>query len=192
MPQYFLTLGESWGFNINIPTRKFVLGNDYFVTKKYEEKLDHSLLFISSVIHGETLSKVAIEYAGMFPDIQIKFKLHPNEYFNEENYKYLFADYPKIRVLKNEFELGVLIARSEIVVLINSTVLYQALDQGAKVAVLKVLNYESQSECFNLPNVFLFDTVEELEKAVSAEKKECNVTFFEKFNKDVFNKLIVS
>ena len=189
MPDYFLTMGKSWGKGIYTPSQIIVTGNDYFISQKYVEKSKKCLLFISTIVHGEKLSNLAIQFIIQHPDFCIKYKLHTNEYNMEAKYKSMFAPYPNIEILKNEIELGMLIARCEIVVLINSTVLYEALDQGAKVAVFKVMNYYSQSECFSFPNVFLFDTIEELEKAVSAEKKVSNIIFFEKFNKEKFKSL---
>jgi hypothetical protein len=61
---------------------------------------------------------------------------------------------------------------------------------GTKVAIYKVMNYESQSKCFEHPNVYLFNSIEELHEAYNAETKENNISFFDKFDREKFINLI--
>ncbi|MBN1462950.1 MAG: hypothetical protein JW922_04645, partial [Paludibacteraceae bacterium] len=190
VPNYLLTFGKSWGKNMNIPMRVIPIGNDYFTSSHPKVISDDSVLFVSSIIHGEELSKLAVSLSRKYPNRKINFKLHTNEYFKISFYESLFKDYPNICILKNEKDLSELIANSTLVVLINSTVLYEAINQKVKVAIYKKINYLSQSDTFKLPNVYLFDNLDELQKAIDAEKKESDVVFFEKFDQELFYKLI--
>ena len=190
-PDFFLTFSNIWGRGMNIPMKTVAIGNNFFA-QEIEEKNDHSILFISSSIHGVFLSDLAVGYAKSHPDININFKLHSNEYSRENYYKQRFNDYANIRILKNEFPVKLLIARSSLVVLIESTIFYEALQTQSKVAVYKVMGYEANSEFFSLPNVYLFDNVEGLHFAYLAEKKESKVLFFDKFDKDSFNRFLNS
>jgi hypothetical protein len=181
-----LTLGTYWGRGFNIPTQLSTIGNNYFAKTGSIEPKDNSVLFISSIIYGKMLSQVALQYARQHPDIHIKYRLHNNEYGNEKDYLNMFSATRNISVLKNEISLQKLIVQANLVVLINSTVLYEALQTGAKVAIYKVQNYDSQSACFSFANVFLFDTIDELSNAYMAETKENKACFFEPFNKENF------
>jgi hypothetical protein len=51
------------------------------------------------------------------------------------------------------------------------------------------MNNAAQSNCFKLPNVYLFDTTEELHEVYISEKQETNIVFFEQFNREVFIQL---
>ena len=186
---FFLTMGNYWTKSITAPVHILPVGNDSFAAPDFVEKSDHSLLFISSMMHGEELSKIALHYAEKHSDIIINFKLHAHEYNDINKYRKYFNGFSNIQVLKNEIDIQKLIARAEVIVLISSTVLFEALNQNAKVAIYKKCDYINQSECFDLPNVYLFDTIEELEYIYKA-KKDSNITFFEKFNKQVFENLI--
>lgn len=185
-PDVFYTMGALWGAGVNIPTLIIPVGNDYFANTSCNESPDGSILFISSIIHEADLSELAIDFVQKNPSISINFKLHPNEFRDEKKYIKRFAAYSNIHLLRNEIALPVLIAKAKIVVLINSTVLYETLNQGGKVAIYKKVNYESQVGCFNHPNVYLLDGIDDLEKAYDAPKKDIKEAFFDKFDVEKF------
>lgn len=59
-PQFVLTLGQFWGTGMNIPALKVVpIGNNCFVPDHSPVENDGSILFISSMIHGNDLAEVA-------------------------------------------------------------------------------------------------------------------------------------
>jgi hypothetical protein len=188
---YLLTFSDYWSNGFNIPTKALTIGNNIFAKKLNKTDIqDNSILFISSIIHGDYLSPIAIQYAQKHPNIEIKYKLHANEFKTEWQYKELFKNQKNISVIKNETPIDILIAKSKLVVLINSTVLYEALQMSTKVAIYKTMNYDTQFNCFKLPNVYLFDTTEELHEAYISEKQETNIVFFEQFNREVFMNFI--
>lgn len=94
--------------------------------------------------------------------------------------------------MKNEIDLNILIKRSSLVILIASTVLYEALSLSHKVAIYKRVNYHTQQDCFGLPNVFLFDSLEELEMALKAPERKQDLQFFESFHEKLFTDLITN
>jgi len=189
LPDMLLTFSKYWGKGVNFPTEIISIGNDYFAARS-ESLTDNSILFISSLIHGKYLSELAVEYAQRNPNIEINFKLHPDEYSKENSYRKLFAVYENIHLLKSELPMNVLVSRSSLVVLICSTVLFEALHSNAKVAIYNKLDYETLSDCFSLPNVYLFDSTEKLHDAYLAEKKDNAVSFFDKFDKNLFHNLL--
>lgn len=189
LPDYFLTFGKYWGKNFNLPTSILPIGNDFFVKNKSIQEEDGSVLFISSIIHAEELSKLAIRFASERPGIQINFKLHQNEYKHIKNYLQKFKDYPAIHVYTNEYEIDFLINSSSLVVLINSTALYEALDYGKKVAIYKRVNFESHADCFDIANVFLFENTIELQNIYMHEGIKQRGVFFEEFNRAKFREI---
>jgi hypothetical protein len=187
MPDYILTFADYWGTTgINVPTKLYSIGNNNFVPVIERNSMKDTILFIS----GVDISQIAIQYAQAHPEVMIRYKLHPNHYSNDNMYKELFKNYANISILKNETPVEILIAQATLVVLVASTVLYEALSLGTKVAIYKITPYETLSSCFSLKNVYLFDTVEELHQAYLADEQPTDVCFFEKFDKVKFNKII--
>ena len=190
LPDFLWTFSAFWSNSIHIPTTVVPIGNDLFVKDKVMGVCDRSILVISSIMHGEELSQIVVLFARKYPEIPINYKLHPNEYRKEECYAELFNDYRNVHIIKNEVDIGVLISRSELVVLINSTVLYEALQLGHKIAIHKSVNYMTQENAFGLPNVYLFETVEELWSVYNSEKADHKAICFEKFNRSLFVQLL--
>ncbi|MDR2425279.1 MAG: hypothetical protein LBD59_11260 [Prevotellaceae bacterium] len=190
-PDYMLTFSDYWGKEVNTPFYTYSIGNTYFSTETDKLPANNgSILVISNMIHGEILSQIILQYMQKFPDVHINFKLHPHEFKITTKYKEFFQNQKNITVLKNEIAMNVLIAQSNIVVLIDSSTFYEVLNIGAKAAVYKVMSYKNLSNCFSHPNVYLFDTIDELHNAYIAEKKENNITFFDKFNAEKLTSLL--
>jgi hypothetical protein len=191
-PDYLLTFSEYWGSYFNVPAQKIVpIGNNYFSSVSKGVTTDGSILVISSMIHGQYLYPLAIELAEKYPEKEIKFKLHSNEYDQYPYYKDKFDMYQNISVLKNEKSIQELIALSELVILINSTVLYEALNQHKKVAIYRKENFEGQKSVFNFPNVFLFDQIDEIEKHLNVNEETSGFMFFRPFDKKEFQSILV-
>lgn len=139
-----LTLGFYWCKNVNAPIKsKFIIGNDFFCTNSNSNS-DNSILFISTIVHGEELSKLALDFVNKYPGYKINFKLHPNEFHLKSKYEFKFNRVKNIRIITDEIDILTLIDLSSTVVLITSAVLYNALERVKKVAIYKKMNYEKQ------------------------------------------------
>lgn len=188
---YVITFSNYWGSYFNVPAINLIaLGNDAFYSHPTTIS-DESILIVSSVIHGNDLCKLVAEIAKVFPERIIKFKLHSNEYHNESIYKNILLNIPNIQFIKNEIDVVQLISSSSLVVLINSTVLYEALNQSKKVAIFKRVNYLGQKNVFNLPNVFIFDLASELKTIINTRTIKQEPNFFVPFKKNLFKKMLV-
>ena len=193
LQDYVITFSKYWGNYFNVPVKKMIpLGNDYFFNKPKLDSEDNSILIISSIIHGEVLSDLAIKLSLDFPDRIIKFKLHSNEYGRIDIYTKKISHIKNIKIIKNELEISQLIALSSLVILINSTVLYEALNQSKKVAIFKQVNYLGQQNVFNLPNVFVFEYVSEIRSILKIKNIEQESIFFNPFNKKKFKLMLNS
>jgi hypothetical protein len=187
---YFLTMGSLWGANVNVPAKVVVLGNNEFAISEINVEPDNSLLFISSLIHRDEMVNLAIKTAKAAPMVKINYKLHPNEYVDFDKYVESFKQYENIQVLCGEQNLKILIKQSQLVVLIASTCLFEALNMGRKVAIYKKQNYETHQEQFNLNNVFLFDDVKDLLSITNQVTDPSPQVFFEPFNKSVMDQIL--
>jgi hypothetical protein len=185
-PHFIYSFGEVWGKGLKMVAKVIPAGNDCFVPKRYDVPSDGSILFISSIIHYDFLKSLAVELAKESPSLTINFKLHPGEFFNKERYMMDLSRFRNIKVLSNEFDTGELIARSQLVVLVNSTVFYETLERGKKVAVYKVLNWGCYQGYQSLPNVFFFNDMKGLKDAFEAPQSESHTSFFDHFNPVLF------
>lgn len=189
-PDYFLTMGSLWGTNVNVPAKVVALGNNEFAINEINVEPDNSLLFISSLIHRDEMVALATRVAKTAPTVKINYKLHPNEYVGFDKYVDSFKQYKNIQVLCGEQDLKILIKQSQLVVLIASTCLFEALNMGQKVAIYKKQNYETHLEQFNLNNVFLFDDVEQLLSITKHKTDSSPQVFFEPFNINIMDQIL--
>jgi len=177
-PEYLLTLGNYWCKDFNVPAKEIIpIGNDFFYNKP-NELGDNSILVISTIVHGEELKRLTKQIANLRHDLKFKFKLHPNEYHFKDEYLRFFETNCNVEIVTNEVDINILISKCDLVILIVSAVLYEALNQNKKVAIYKRINFERQMHLSNLSNVFLFDSSSELLDILEVETVETEVDFY--------------
>jgi hypothetical protein len=189
-PDVLLTYGAFWSREINYPVRKvLVLGNSIVSRIRRTGRAAPSgpltLLFISADVFGVKLSELAIDYVKLHPGSTILFKLHPNQFSRRKEYLDRFRQYPAIRVLTNEQATSELILHCDAVVLIQSTIAYEALQAGVPVFIYKRMTYMRHGLIFDHPNVRLIEDASALvlhEKSSAAEED----IFFEEFDESVY------
>ncbi len=134
-PDYYFIWGEFWKKNIDLPLpvdRIRVVGNPWYNNKR--EQTEHIssnnvLLFISNSKSWE-LSKVASKVSKMQLDLQIMYKLHPNEIQDWKNiYPELStaANNNRLTVVTDDYDLYELFTMAAAQVGISSTALYEGL-----------------------------------------------------------------
>lgn len=179
-PDYVLTFGNYWCKNFNVPAKKIIpIGNDYFCDKPKVE-LDDSILIVSTIVHGGELSKFTLKAAKERPDLKFVYKLHPNEFQLKNEYIEYFKNYTNVRIISNEIDTAILIAKSQLVVLIVSAVIYEALNQNKKVAVFKKINYKRQLHLSPFKNLYFFDLPNELFEILLEDEIINKVNFYKK------------
>jgi len=177
---YVLTFGDYWCKNLNVPTKKIIpIGNDFFSSRPNAE-LDDSILVVSTIVHGDELRKLTLTMAYERPDLKIIYKLHPNEFHLKAEYIEYFKTISNVNIITNEIDTSVLIAKSQLVVLIVSAVIYEALNQNKKVAVFKKINYERQLHLINCPNLYFFDFPQDVFDILSMNKQVSSFDFYKK------------
>ncbi|MDR1757210.1 MAG: hypothetical protein LBR65_09715 [Culturomica sp.] len=190
VPDYYLTMGKFWNDQLHNPTTFASVGNDYYADKMENIPEDGSILIVSSQLHVEQLASLAVELAKQYPSLTIIYKTRPSESFCHERLQQLFLPYSTIRLINNEVDIKTLLHRSTLAVMIYSTVFFEALHFGTKIAIYKACDYKHLSDYFSLPNVYLFESIRELHAIYLKEKVVSNISVYEKFDRHAFESLI--
>lgn len=193
VPTALFTFDSYWGADIRVPFRVVPTGNTYF---SFDESIKTSiesnctrnkLLIISSKVHAHLLTQLVSEYLRETrSETDIVYKLHPNEYSSKQFYEQYFAAYSNVKVVADETKMSELLIDTKLVVLINSTVFYEALNYGIPVAVFRRMNFDSYITLFNKPNVFSFDTIEEFINLTTRVSPSEPMSFFKQFDKSAY------
>lgn len=197
IPDYLFLFSEFWqnkiieGFPID---HCFISGNSASSEIKHHT-IKFDLTFISSSLHIDTLILFLEEmrrkgYAG-----HICLKLHPNEHNHIESVKEIFKNDDKVDVIYTEISMKDIIGMSNALITIQSTSVYEALDAGKKVFIIKSDNYEDHSDVFDNPKIKLIDKAEEVINDLNANSNtnfsiNTHITYFEKFKKEKVTNLL--
>lgn len=191
----YLQFGSAWSDINNIPARRLVIGNDYFFPQAPVRyfKEDY-FLFISNFKHAYYLKPLAQEVARLKPDYLIVYKLHPNEFNRVDEYKEYFHDTPNVRIACNKLDLQGLIAFTSMVVVIYSSVCFEALNQGKKVAIMKRDNFHLLND--TLKGSSLVRYIDNAEEIIEFDK--CDMAtgvksaFYSHFDESIASSLFVA
>ena len=123
------------------------------------------------------------------PDRRFIFKLHPNEYNISQYYISSLVDFHNIEVVRSEFDSSTLVSKCEWVVLISSTVLFEALHFGKNVAVYKKLNWERQLYNNSVSHIDFIESSNDFIHCMSKERFFDVGSIFEPYNKDLVEKI---
>ena len=185
----FLVYGEYWGKNINIPVKKkLTIGSNISCGNKNIIS-DNSILVVSTIIHGGELKALTRELSTLNPEIKIVYKLHSNEYMLYNEYISYFSTSKNVLVLTDQVEVNKLIALSQLVILIISSVLYEALNQNKKVGVYKKLNFDSSFNSNFKNNVYYFDSAHEILEILKKSVIANETNFYDPINYSVIKKI---
>lgn len=196
VPNILFTFDIMWGKGINVPFNCIPIGNSYFaLDKEYKQKINNniyreSILIISSKVHAAYMRDITLKLIKQHSDISIVYKLHPNEYANYEDYISIFKAYKNIRVVANELSIKELLVNTKLVVLINSTILYEALEYGINVAVYKQMNYDSYIEYIEQGIVGAFNNEDDLYSIYKECHRIKSLSFFKEFDCNMYYKSI--
>lgn len=174
----YLQFGPAWSSINNIPSKRHTIGNDYFFplnpTRYFEGKY---IILISNIKHAFYLKPLARELSGILKNKEIIYKLHPNEFKYSDNYRNEFRESPNIHVVDRNYDLQSLIAFADMVVVVYSSVCFEALNQGKKVAILKRDNYMILKDTLKDSNLVRFfdyaNEIVEYDKEIVSMSDSC-------------------
>jgi hypothetical protein len=189
-PDMLLTFSDFWCQDCNYPVSQIVpVGSTVFTKAEANGKPPvvpgGSVVFISTNVFGMSLAALAIDYVRLNPDASILFKLHPNQYSEEAEYMRLFRPWANVRVVANEQPMEELILHCSAIVLIQSTIAYQALQAGVPLFIYKRMTYYRHSHIFDSPNVKLIDRAGQIVITDHAQPGPKDI-FFEEFDETVY------
>lgn len=202
LPDKIAALSDFWFKDCILPyTCKIVsVGNDYFVPQKGENSDDFArrkgkILVVSADVFGVDLSDFVQQCMAdpILKDYKFYFKLHTNQFSEYDYYSTLFDSEDNIIVTRNEKDIPTLIDETEAMLTIQSTAVYEGLQKGMPIYILKKSSYSRQERLFALPNVFLIDNVSDFRNNITrhSQKREQMKDipqFFTSFNVDLFRK----
>lgn len=171
-PKLFLTFGDYWNNNIQIPGEKIVIGNPHVFEKisgaSKDKKINNSILFISGGLFPENIDlmgNITKRFMKIIKDrkeeYKIVYKLHPKESKIYNKYLEYFAGFNNIQVVKDR-DIHELMAQCEVIVGEDSTALFEALlytenifvyeSIRSRLAISKELGtwFKDESELYNL------------------------------------------
>lgn len=191
LPDMLLTFSEFWCKDIYYPVREiFPVGNtslaELAMTGKPFDPKNRVIGFISSSVFGHRMADLAIEYMQLNPEDHILFKLHPNQFSRRKEYFKLFQDHPNIKVITNQQPTEQVVASCDAIVLIQSTVAYEALQAGIPVFIYKRMTYYRHDHIFDSPNVRLIDNAQQILLTGRPAQPGPRDIFFDNFDERVY------
>jgi len=136
------------------------------------------LLFISAAPYGEELSKFAVDCSKHFTNKSIKYKLHPGESYNwRDRYPWLIDSDIDV-VGHNSAPLFKLISKSESIVGVSSSVLFQATKFNKNIMVYSHEKSKFGLELVNNDCATLVKRPKDIISAINTHESKCQPTYY--------------
>ncbi len=150
-PDLFFAFGEFWiDEEWGLPTSQIVVTGHKYLENSAETMRDTvarqpSTILVASQPERRDFRTLLPDLMTRYPDVLFRLKLHPQEVYNwESRYGHLLDAHGQVEVIDQDVDLYQLIAESEVILGISSTVLYEASFLGAKVAII---NFDGSNLC---------------------------------------------
>ena len=189
---YFVLNGEGWCDTNNIPVkRKYILGNNSFLINKNSISNNGYILVISTAIHSSIIKEFTANVLDKLKT-DVIYKLHPTEYAAKSSYLKYFQPYTNIRIAEINSDLTDLLAHSSLVVLLNSTVYFEAKTLGKRVAVIRHADSEFLSEFVSSSNNSCYvENINDIINALNLPDYLEGCHFYTSFDNNVANELLM-
>lgn len=192
-PDYFLLFGDSCPKTVfGIPESKtIIIGwafKDYLkgiASGTYQK--DSCLVVSEPQITNQVISATLL-LAEKFPNIQFHIRRHPQESFSEEQKK-RFENVPNVIDATNKRNSTLVAMTYDYIIGENSTVLFEGLSLGKKVARLNICGLQpvnrSDDDAF-----YYIDNVEDFGLYLNAPVKQLKEKVYSDFNAELFNSFL--
>lgn len=190
--QNLMTVGNYWNQFVHPTIKATTIGSSYFFPPAPSNDKKHILIIGSRFIHTailEELKSCAVE----LPDERFVYKLHSNQNDQLESTCAFFAENPNVEIRIFD-DINTLLPQTKWLVLVQSTVAYQALQMGIPVCIYKKYYYEASEDLFLREDVVLVDSLREFAghlKMKSANVQRQQTTYFEHFQSEILFSLSV-
>jgi hypothetical protein len=175
-PDYFFSFGEFWNEAVDLPIpadRVYSVGYPYLeqqVASRVETASTGPVLFLSQGTIGRRLSRLAVEVAEAYPELEIVYKLHPGEYSHWQS-EYPWLTNAPFEVV-GEAPLYDLFAESAAQVGVYSTALYEGLCFDLDTYIVDLPGVASMDRLLDSGAAQLVSTPDELGDALRDPRSE--------------------
>jgi hypothetical protein len=194
IPRIFLTLGKFWNNQIDFPFKIITSGNSYFNIQQDKNIKERKGIMVVSVAftHGD-LQQATANLAKNHPDLIFYYKLHSNQKHQEQVCRNYFNAYPNVKVIYTEEGVKEIMDKCFAIIVIQTSVIYQALQKGLAVFIFKWHYYEMSYDVFNEKGVFLVRNWEDISRNLSTGdwgNFAVSTVFFEPYQPSTITALI--
>ena len=196
LPDRIFSFSDFWFGDMNLPgVRILAIGNNSFAIPESIKSADYKkgILVVSGDVFGKDLSDFIMKCLSepFYCGYTYYFKLHPNQYFEYSLYLEKFKKYPQVKVLKDELDIPSLIKFTDVLLTIQSTAVYEGLQQGERICILKRSSYLRQAHIFGYKNVFLIDEPDDFKQVLLKDSGSIeHPKFFLPFDRKTFEEIL--
>jgi len=188
-PDYLLTISDFWLKDCFYPVKNIVnVGCDslYCVPQRIT---DRSCLVATANVYDGVLRPMLKKISGFLKDWKFIYKLHPNQYHEFSDVVEDLKPFRNVSVIANQKSIRDCLGEVSTVVAIQSTSVYESLQAGKLVVILKEYDYNAHQDVFLNSNVRLVndaaEMMETLGNLIPGNLKESTTIFFDKFKRQV-------
>ncbi len=188
----YVMFGPDWGRDNNIPCNRMVLGNDYFIPSHFDNFINRPyIVIISDQDHVGIITRICEDLSVLVPDILIIFKLHPIQYTNMAFFETKFVKFKNVKVVTSEYQMPSLLKHMLLMVTVYSSVFFEAMSLGKKVAVIKDdIYYLLLPYMVDNQNACLVSSAEEIRSFIGTPEYKNHVSFYVPFNRMIGEMII--
>lgn len=171
LPNIFTTYSDHWSRSCHYPVNEVIpLGNDFMIPRgPAAPAADGEVMVISANIYHTALSAWLRTAAQALPGRRFVYKLHPNQGPDLAQIQQELADLPNVRVVDGQVKASDLLASTAHLVVVQSTVLYEALQAGIPASIVPIQNYQISQDTFDLPGVEVVETPQHLARRLGQD-----------------------
>lgn len=184
-PDGLLAFSDFWLKSCHYPvTWSVATGNDAFVPPEYgipEQTGD--VLVITAIKYNDRMCEWTERIAANMPQRKFKFKLHPSQGSHKSAIVTRLRHLPNVEVIGTDRTTSELMRAASDVLLIQSTVAYEAVQAGRRLTVIAEYDSGLHADLFGFPNVNVVHDLEGLQASLSAPLiSTAKPTFFMPFD----------
>lgn len=189
LPTMFMAFSDFWYQNCHYPVKqRAVIGANHFAAgiAPLLDPVGAVMVIAADAYHLE-LVEITRFAARALPDRKFIYKLHPNQKPEEYAARAAFCDLPNVEIGDPLTPAAQLIDEVSHIVAIQSTVVYEALQQGRHICILPRHDYHIHADIFDLRSVSIPQTNDALVDALKTPadmRRSEQPIFFEAFDAD--------
>lgn len=154
-PDVMFTFSQFWIDGCHYPARhRIAMGNDVFRPARVAQPpADGAVLVISALKYHDALVRWLRQSAPRAPDRRFLYKLHPGQASSRAAIEAELADLRNVTVRGTDVTVQAVLAESSDVLLIQSTVAYEAVQAGRRLLIIPEQDYDTHTDLMALQGV---------------------------------------